>query len=163
MKKYTLFGILIALLCILLFVVFYLLWEFRASANSLPRFTHDENTSTALIKQENDENAWQRELSQWTTKDFVPAAEQYSLYFDADTSELKEKNQYFQLIVNKYDIYSMFCLRQILNSFNVKYFLVKSGESPEIFIDTGNKKLIDEIIQELKKYKINTQAKEIWL
>ena len=52
---------------------------------------------------------------------------------------------------------------QILNSFNVKYFLLKSDESPEIFLDTGNKNLIEDIIEELKKYKINTEVKEIWL
>lgn len=57
----------------------------------------------------------------------------------------------------------MFCLRQTLDSFKVKYFLLKSIESPEIFLDTDNQKLIEEIIKELKKYKINTQAKEIWL
>lgn len=57
----------------------------------------------------------------------------------------------------------MFCLRQTLNSFNVKYFLLKSGDSSEIFLDTGNEKLIDDIIKELKKYKINTEVKEIWL
>ncbi|EJI1140973.1 TPA: hypothetical protein RXN02_001823, partial [Campylobacter jejuni] len=44
-----------------------------------------------------------------------------------------------------------------------KYFLLKSGDSPEIFLDTGNEKLIDDIIKELKKYKINTEVKEIWL
>lgn len=104
-----------------------------------------------------------RRISKWPTRDFTPAAEKFTLYFDADTSELKEKNKYYQLIVGKYDIYSMFCLRQTLNSFNVKYFLLKSGHSPEIFLDTGNEKLIDDIIKELKKYKINTEVKEIWL
>ncbi len=75
-----------------------------------------------------------RRISKMATRDFTPAAEKFTLYFDADTSELKEKNKYYQLIVGKYDIYSMFCLRQTLNSFNVKYFLLKSGDSPEISV-----------------------------
>lgn len=162
MKKYATIGILGVLFFALLFVVFYLLWAFRIDFNALPHFVHEEHNLT-LDLSDKGPISWQDELAKWPKRDFTPAAEQYSLYFDADTSELKEKNKYFQLVISKYDIYSMFCLRQILNSFNVKYFLLKSGESPEIFLDTGNKGLIEDIIKELKKYKINTQVKEIWL
>ncbi len=160
MKKYITISILSILLLILLAVVFTLLWQFKANVNFIPQFAKDTNTQPS-IQTQNQDLSWQEELAKWPTRDFTPAAEKFTLYFDADTSELKEKNKYYQLIVGKYDIYSMFCLRQTLNSFNVKYFLLKSGDSPEIFLDTGNEKLIDDIIKELKKYKINTEVKEI--
>ncbi|EAH6205611.1 hypothetical protein K1320_000794 [Campylobacter jejuni] len=162
MKKYITISILSILLLILLAVVFTLLWQFKANVNFIPQFAKDTNTQPS-IQTQNQDLSWQEELAKWPTRDFTPAAEKFTLYFDADTSELKEKNKYYQLIVGKYDIYSMFCLRQTLNSFNVKYFLLKSGDNPEIFLDTGNEKLIDDIIKELKKYKINTEVKEIWL
>lgn len=162
MKKYTLVAILSALVLALLVVIFYLLWNFNSHSNTLPQFATDNDTNQSIVIDDK-ELTWQEELAQWPKRDFIPATEKFSLYFDADTSELKEKNKYFQLIINKYDVYSMFCLRQILNSFNVKYFLLKSDESPEIFLDTGNKNLIEDIIKELKKYKINTEVKEIWL
>ena len=162
MKKYITISILSILLLILLAVVFTLLWQFKANVNFIPQFAKDTNTHPS-IQTQNQDLSWQEELAKWPTRDFTPAAEKFTLYFDADTSELKEKNKYYQLIVGKYDIYSMFCLRQTLNSFNVKYFLLNSGDSPEIFLDTGNEKLIDDIIKELKKYKINTEVKEIWL
>ncbi|HEA8098771.1 TPA: hypothetical protein RXM90_001370 [Campylobacter jejuni] len=162
MKKYITISILSILLLILLAVVFTLLWQFKANVNFIPQFAKDTNTQPS-IQTQNQDLSWQEELAKWPTRDFTPAAEKFTLYFDADTSELKEKNKYYQLIVGKYDIYSMFCLRQTLNSFNVKYFLLKSGHSPEIFLYTGNEKLIDDIIKELKKYKINTEVKEIWL
>ncbi|EAJ1995517.1 hypothetical protein CRS45_03920 [Campylobacter jejuni] len=162
MKKYITISILSILLLILLAVVFTLLWQFKANVNFIPQFAKDTNTQPS-IQTQNQDLSWQEELAKWPTRDFTPAAEKFTLYFDADTSELKEKNKYYQLIVGKYDIYSMFCLRQTLNSFNVKYFLLKSGHNPEIFLDTGNEKLIDDIIKELKKYKINTEVKEIWL
>lgn len=162
MKKYITISILSILLLILLAVVFILLWQFKANVNFIPQFAKDTNTQPS-IQTQNQDLSWQEELAKWPTRDFTPAAEKFTLYFDADTSELKEKNKYYQLIVGKYDIYSMFCLRQTLNSFNVKYFLLKSDDSPEIFLDTGNEKLIDDIIKELKKYKINTEVKEIWL
>ncbi|EOG7170442.1 hypothetical protein ACLH6T_000489 [Campylobacter upsaliensis] len=160
MKKYALIGILSVLTLILLIVIFVLLWNFKSDSDFFPQFIKDNNTTKAVLDKT---KTWQQELAMWPVKDFTPAAEQFRLYFDADTSELKEKNKYYQLIINKYDIYSMFCLRQTLDSFKVKYFLLKSIESPEIFLDTDNQKLIEEIIKELKKYKINTQAKEIWL
>ncbi len=162
MKKYITISILSILLLILLAVVFTLLWQFKANVNFIPQFAKDTNTQPS-IQTQNQDLSWQEELAKWPTRDFTPAAEKFILYFDADISELKEKNKYYQLIVGKYDIYSMFCLRQTLNSFNVKYFLLQSGDSPEIFLDTGNEKLIDDIIKELKKYKINTEVKEIWL
>ncbi|TKX31002.1 hypothetical protein [Campylobacter estrildidarum] len=164
MKKYITLGILSSLLLVLLIVVFVLLWKFKINSDFIPEFAKEEN-----IKQENTQKqskndlTWQEELAKWPSKDFTPAAEQFSLYFDVDTSELKEKNKYYQLVVDKYDIYSVFCLKQTLNSFGVKYFLLKSSDSPEIFLDTDNKDLIDSIIKELKKYKIHTEAKEIWL
>ncbi|ELU9597343.1 hypothetical protein R0U48_001298 [Campylobacter upsaliensis] len=160
MKKYALIGILSVLTLILLIVIFVLLWNFKSDSDFFPQFIKENNTTKAVLDKT---KTWQQELAMWSVKDFTPAAEQFRLYFDADTSELKEKNKYYQLIINKYDIYSMFCLRQTLDSFKVKYFLLKSIESPEIFLDTDNQKLIEEIIKELKKYKINTQAKEIWL
>ncbi|EAJ3971965.1 hypothetical protein CYI55_03540 [Campylobacter upsaliensis] len=160
MKKYALISILSVLTLILLIVIFVLLWNFKSDSDFFPQFIKENNTTKAVLDKT---KTWQQELAMWPVKDFTPAAEQFRLYFDADTSELKEKNKYYQLIINKYDIYSMFCLRQTLDSFKVKYFLLKSIESPEIFLDTDNQKLIEEIIKELKKYKINTQAKEIWL
>ncbi|MCR2098729.1 hypothetical protein [Campylobacter upsaliensis] len=160
MKKYALIGILSVLTLILLIVIFVLLWNFKSDSDFFPQFIKENNTTKAVLDKT---KTWQQELAMWPVKDFTPAAEQFRLYFDADTSELKEKNKYYQLIINKYDVYSMFCLRQTLDSFKVKYFLLKSIESPEIFLDTDNQKLIEEIINELKKYKINTQAKEIWL
>lgn len=41
----------------------------------------------------------------------------------------------------------------------MKYFLLKSGESPEIFLDTGNKNLIDDIIKELKNIKLTQKRR----
>lgn len=160
MKKYALIGILSVLALFLIFIVFYLLWKFRADSLSFPQLVKEHNTTLITPKLE---NSWQQEFASLPNRDFTPAAEQFTLHFEADTSDLKEKSKYFQLIINKYDIYSMFCLKQTLNSFNVKYFLLKTAQSPEIFLDTDNKKLIQDIINELKKYKIHTEIKEIWL
>lgn len=161
MKKYTLIGTLGTLVCVLLLVVFYLLWRFNTYSGVLPQFVVDDTNQS--VKVDGRELTWQEELAHWPTVDFTPAAESFSLRFDVDTSEFREKTKYFQLVINRNDVYSMFCLRRVLDSSNVKYFLLKSGENPEIFLDTGNKKIIEDITKKLKMYKINTEVKEMWL
>lgn len=161
MKKYTLVGILGALILVLLLVVFYLLWQFHAYSGVLPHFVVDDTNQSVKIGDK--ELTWQEELAQWPTANFTPAAESFSLHFDADTSELKEKSRYFQIVINKNDVYSMFCLRRVLDSSGVKYFLLKSGEDPEVFLDTGNERVIEGIIEALKRQKISIKVKEIWL
>lgn len=173
MRQYFSVGILGILLFVLCAIVFYLLWSFRANSDFIPEFAKEIPNTQSISQKKEPQRTWEQELTEWPKRDFTPAAEQFALHFDADTSELKEKTKYYQLIINKYDIYSLFCLRQVLNSFEVKYFLLRSRESPEIFIDTDenpeifvnteNGNLIKDIIEELKKYKINTQAREIWL
>ncbi|MBZ7936198.1 hypothetical protein H2279_06125 [Campylobacter sp. B0100352/1] len=163
MKKYLTIGILSILLLSLFVVVLVLISKFKANSDFIPEFAHNVSIEKEGQQKNNEDFTWQEELAKWPSKNFTPAAEQFNLYVDVDTSDLKEKSKYYQLIVDKNDIYSVFCLKQTLKSFDVKYFLLKSSGSPEIFLDTDNKELIDEIIKELKKYKISTQAKEIWL
>lgn len=162
-KKYLTISILSVLFLSLLIVVLILIYKFKANSNFIPEIVHNANIEKDNKQNNNKNFTWQEELAKWPSKNFTPAAEQFNFYIDVDTSDLKEKSKYYQLIIDKNDIYSVFCLKQTLKSFDVKYFLLKSSGSPEIFLDTGNKEFIDEIIKELKKYKINAQAKEIWL
>ena len=94
MKKYTLVAILSALVLTLLVVIFYLLWNFNSHSNTLPQFATDNDTNQSIVIDDK-ELTWQEELAQWPKRDFIPATEKFSLYFDADTSELKEKNKYY--------------------------------------------------------------------
>lgn len=160
MKQYFLIGFLSFFLIILLAIVFFLLWSFKANVQFIPQFTQDNMTQSVPT---NNNPTWQEEIAKWTLKDYTPAAEQFSMHFEADTSDFKEKSKYYQLVINKYDIYSIFCLKQTLNFFNIDYFLLKSKDNPEIFLNTDNKTLIESIIEKLKDYKINAKAKEIWL
>ncbi len=162
MKKYTLVWILGALVFVLFFVVFCLLWKFSFQTEDLPQFVTDSDINQSVVI-DNRELTWQEELAQWHLEEFIPATEQFRILFQADISKIKETHKYFQLVIGKYDVYSIFCLKQILNSFNVKYFLSKEDETPEVFLDTSNIDLLENIIKKLQTNKINTQAKEIWL
>lgn len=162
-RKYTLIGLLSSFLLILLAVLFILIWEFRKDTDLIPQFIKDEPTENIPLFNPDENLTWQEELAKWPVRNYSPAAEEFNMYFDADTSTLREKKKYFQLIIDENDVYSMFCLRQTLNSFKIKYFLLNSGKSPEIFLDTNDSNLLEDIINELKKYQINTQVKEVWL
>ncbi|MBK1973870.1 hypothetical protein JG677_07405 [Campylobacter sp. TTU-622] len=160
MKQYFLIGFLGFFLLILLVAVFFLLWSFKSNIDFTPQFMQDNKIQAIST---NNNPTWQEEVANWVSKDYTPAAEQFSMHFEADISDFKEKSKYYQLIINKYDIYSIFCLKQTLNFFNIDYFLLKSNDNPEIFLNTDNKTLIENIINKLKEYKINAKAKEIWL
>ncbi|MCW1360018.1 hypothetical protein OLQ22_02070 [Campylobacter jejuni] len=115
-------------------------------------------------KQENSkEETWQDKLSQLPKKNYVPAVQYFSMYFEVDTSAFEPKQRYYQLLISKNDVYSMFCLKQTLNLFNVQYSLVSTKDNTQIILDTDDKNILEGIIKKLKTYDIDTQIKEMWL
>ena len=83
--------------------------------------------------------------------------------FSVDASMFRPKNKYYQLSIDKNDVYSMFCLKQTLNSYQIKYALTHTRESTDIFLETDKQALVDEIIARLKHYEINAKFTEVWL
>ena len=67
------------------------------------------------------------------------------------------------IIIDKNDAYSMFCLKQTLNSFKIKYSLTRTSEVTDIFLETDKQAIIQEIVQKLKIYDINAKFEEVWL
>ena len=57
----------------------------------------------------------------------------------------------------------MFALKQILNSYKVKYSLTRTSEVLDIFLDTDKQSLLESIVKNLKQYDINAKFKEVWL
>lgn len=161
MIRYFLYGIFFSLIAVLLLITFSLIWGYKSTSAFIPQFIKEPFFVDNIKKSVN--QTWEYEFAKINIKDYTPAVENFSLHFELDISELKEKSKFYQLIINKNSIYSMFCLKQVLNSFDVKYFLLRSGKNQEIFLDTNNKNLLENIVKELKKYNISTQVQEIWL
>ena len=69
----------------------------------------------------------------------------------------------YQLMIDKNDLYSMFCLTQILKNIPVDFSVVKENSQNLIYINTQDNGVLDRIINELKAYDIRSTFKEIRL
>ncbi|AJC86661.1 hypothetical protein [Campylobacter sp. RM16704] len=159
MKKYILYGILsflgLALIVIFIFMVRYLdIGNLSISQNV--KYSFDE------IKKELPQT-WQDKFSNFKINDFSPAANEFYMSFNMDDSVVKPKQKFYMLDINKNDVYSMFCLRQTLHSFFIKYTLTQSKNEVVIYLDTNNEKTLNALIDKLKIYDINAKLKEVWL
>lgn len=166
MKKYVFFSALAVLFIGLLGVIAYMVVDATKSEVQTPLKVAQGSKGASFEEkqsQEEVEPTWQEKLSLIKPKDYTPAAERFSMVFEVDTSIFRSKSKYYQLIIDKNDVYSMFCLKQTLNSYEVKYSLMRTTEATEIFLETDKQALIDEIVARLKHYEINAKFEEVWL
>ena len=152
MKKYIFF-----------FVLAVLFFGFLGSVMYLPFLRSTNEPLAQEVDDEEKEPTWQERLALMSPKDYTPAGERFSMVFGVDTSMFRPKSKYYQLIIDKHDVYSMFCLKQTLNSYEIKYALTHTSEGTDIFLETDKQVLIDEIIMRLKRYEINAKFEEVWL
>ena len=73
------------------------------------------------------------------------------------------KEHIFQLIIDKNDSYSFFCLMQTLKFFSIPYSIVKENNNKKVLISAKQKSELNKIAVELKKYNIDSIIKEAWL
>lgn len=83
--------------------------------------------------------------------------------FEVDTEPLRPKSRYFQLVIERNDTYSLFCLRQSLNSSKIKYALTRTSKATEVFLQTDKLAEVENLVKMLKKYEINAKFEEVWL
>lgn len=162
MKKYLFFFVLVVLFFGFLGSIMHIVFDTTKEMQPNLQMIKDDND---VEKQQNEykEPSWQERLSGMKPKDYTPAAERFTMVFDIDTSMLRPKSKYYQLIIDKNDMYSLFCLKQTLNTYQIKYALTHTTEVTEIFLETDKQTLIDDIITRLKTYEINAKFEEVWL
>ena len=165
MKKYIFFFVLVVLFFGFLGSVMYFVIN-ATKADTQANLPFLRNTNEPLAQEVDDEEkepTWQERLALMSPKDYTPAGERFSMVFGVDTSMFRPKSKYYQLIIDKHDVYSMFCLKQTLNSYEIKYALTHTSEGTDIFLETDKQVLIDEIVMRLKRYEINAKFEEVWL
>ncbi|AJC85117.1 hypothetical protein FPD46_05495 [Campylobacter peloridis] len=159
MKKYTLYGILgflsLVLIIAFIFMVRYVKIEELPISQNI-KYSFDE------IKKELPQT-WQDKFSNLKINDFSPAANEFYMSFNMDDTIVKPKQKFYILDIDKNDVYSMFCLKQTLHSFLIKYTLTQSKNEVLIYLDTNNEKVLNTLVDKLKIYNINAKLKEVWL
>lgn len=105
--------------------------------------------------------SWVGEMANLTPKKYALASNEIFIEFK-DNSKTVIKTAY-QLMIDKNDIYSMFCLTQTLKNIPVDFSVVKENSQNLIYINTQDNGILDRVINELKAYEIRSTFKEIKL
>ena len=108
------------------------------------------------------EDTWANKMVKTSSQGFHFPVNELFIHLDLrDIAPEKEKS--FQLIINRSDRYSQFCIMQTLSSFSLPYSMVKDKQEQSIYVGGDNKKVLEDVVEKLKMYDIESEIKEVWL
>ena len=120
--------------------------------------TSEQNITKNTAGSEN----WINELATIKKKDYVLPVNEIFIEYNRPKIE-KPKITAYELLIDKNDIYSMFCLMQTLRNSEVDFTVVKDGAKSQIFLNTQDSKLLQNIIMQLRVYDIHSSVREVKL
>ena len=120
--------------------------------------TSEQNITKNTAGSEN----WINELATIKKKDYVLPVNEIFIEYNRPKIE-KPKITAYELMIDKNDIYSMFCLMQTLRNSEVDFTVVKDGAKSQIFLNTQDSKLLQNIILQLRVYDIHSSVREVKL
>lgn len=120
--------------------------------------TSEQNITKSTAGSEN----WINELATIKKKDYVLPVNEIFIEYNRPKIE-KPKITAYELLIDKNDIYSMFCLMQTLRNSEVDFTVVKDGAKSQIFLNTQDSKLLQNIILQLRVYDIHSSVREVKL
>ncbi|WP_107833149.1 hypothetical protein [Campylobacter concisus] len=160
MGRRTLLSVVVLLFVILGLVGVYLV-KFASvnfSQTTEKNITSEQNITKSTAGSEN----WINELATIKKKDYVLPVNEIFIEYNRPKIE-KPKITAYELMIDKNDIYSMFCLMQTLRSSEVDFTVVKDGAKSQIFLNTQDSKLLQNIILQLRVYDIHSSVREVKL
>ena len=160
MGRRTLLSVVVLLFVMLGLVGVYLV-KFASvnfSQTTEKNITSEQNITKNTAGSEN----WINELATIKKKDYVLPVNEIFIEYNRPKIE-KPKITSYELLIDKNDIYSMFCLMQTLRSSEVDFTVVKDGAKSQIFLNTQDSKLLQNIILQLRVYDIHSSVREVKL
>ena len=160
MGRRTLLSVVVLLFVMLGLVGIYLV-KFASvnfSQTTEKNMTNEQNITKNTAGSEN----WINELATIKKKDYVLPVNEIFIEYNRPKIE-KPKITAYELLIDKNDIYSMFCLMQTLRSSEVDFTVVKDGAKSQIFLNTQDSKLLQNIILQLRVYDIHSSVREVKL
>ncbi|WP_148823259.1 hypothetical protein [Campylobacter concisus] len=160
MGRRTLLLVVVLLFVILGLVGVYLV-KFASvnfSQTTEKNMTNEQNITKNTAGSEN----WINELATIKKKDYVLPVNEIFIEYNQPKIE-KPKITAYELLIDKNDIYSMFCLMQTLRNSEVDFTVVKDGAKSQIFLNTQDSKLLQNIILQLRVYDIHSSVREVKL
>ena len=120
--------------------------------------TSEQNITKNTAGSEN----WINELATIKKKDYVLPVNEIFIEYNRPKIE-KPKITAYELMIDKNDIYSMFCLMQTLRNSEVDFTVVRDGAKSQIFLNTHDSRLLQNIILQLRVYDIHSSVREVKL
>ena len=153
------------LVVVLLFVILglvgiYLVKFASVNFSQIPEnnITNEQNITKNTAGSEN----WINELATIKKKDYVLPVNEIFIEYNRPKIE-KPKITAYELLIDKNDIYSMFCLMQTLRNSEVDFTVVRDGAKSQIFLNTQDSRLLQNIILQLRVYDIHSSVREVKL
>ena len=160
MGRRTLLLVVVLLFVILGLVGVYLV-KFASvnfSQTTEKNITNEQNITKSTAGSEN----WINELATIKKKDYVLPVNEIFIEYNRPKIE-KPKITAYELLIDKNDIYSMFCLMQTLRNSEVDFTVVRDGAKSQIFLNTQDSRLLQNIILQLRVYDIHSSVREVKL
>ena len=160
MGRRTLLSVVVLLFVILGLVGVYLV-KFASvnfSQTTEKNITSEQNITKSTAGSEN----WINELATIKKKDYVLPVNEIFIEYNRPKIE-KPKITAYELMIDKNDIYSMFCLMQTLRNSEVDFTVVRDGAKSQIFLNTQDSRLLQNIILQLRVYDIHSSVREVKL
>jgi len=151
----------VVLLFVMLGLVGVYLFKFASvnfSQTTEKNITNEQNITKNTAGSEN----WINELATIKKKDYVLPVNEIFIEYNRPKIE-KPKITAYELLIDKNDIYSMFCLMQTLRNSEVDFTVVRDGAKSQIFLNTQDSRLLQNIILQLRVYDIHSSVREVKL
>lgn len=160
MGRRTLLLVVVLLFVILGLVGIYLVKFASVNFSQIPEnnITNEQNITKNTASSEN----WINELATIKKKDYVLPVNEIFIEYNRPKIE-KPKITAYELMIDKNDIYSMFCLMQTLRNSEVDFTVVRDGAKSQIFLNTQDSRLLQNIILQLRVYDIHSSVREVKL
>lgn len=157
MRKFVVAGVFISLSLLVLFVlvrVFHYANSVQVFSDGVSLGKDNQDLSLDVGSQ------WTKELA--NVKDRTHFAVVNNLFISSKLQKvILDTQRVYQLVIDKADRYSLFCIDRILVDNKVSYSVTKDSKQLAIYVVSQNKQMLDTIVRELKKYDINSKVKEV--
>lgn len=153
------------LVVVLLFVILGLVGVYLvkfASVNFSQTIEKNITSEQNITKNTAGSENWINELATIKKKDYVLPVNEIFIEYNRPKIE-KPKITAYELLIDKNDIYSMFCLMQTLRNSEVDFTVVRDGAKSQIFLNTQDSRLLQNIILQLRVYDIHSSVREVKL
>ncbi len=153
------------LVVVLLFVILGLVGVYLvkfASVNFSQTIEKNITSEQNITKNTAGNENWINELATIKKKDYVLPVNEIFIEYNQPKIE-KPKITAYELLIDKNDIYSMFCLMQTLRNSEVDFTVVRDGAKSQIFLNTQDSRLLQNIILQLRVYDIHSSVREVKL